>query len=112
MAPNSNCVKLEMIIEHIQLPCNTHFSSFLGSPRLGYLSEAVAQRCSIKKCFFISQKSQALTATYYKETQVQVFSHEFCEVFKNAFFTEHLWATASNLLYVVLAQGDIPISFF
>ena len=30
-----------------------------------------------------------------KETLAQVFSCEFCEISKNAFFTEHLWATAS-----------------
>ena len=30
------------------------------------------------------------------ETLVQVFSCEFCEMFKNTIFTEHLWATASE----------------
>ena len=30
-----------------------------------------------------------------KETQAQVFFCEFCEIIKNTFFTEHLWATAS-----------------
>ena len=30
-----------------------------------------------------------------KETLAQVFSCEFCEISKNTFFTEHLWATAS-----------------
>ena len=30
-----------------------------------------------------------------KENSAQVFSCEFCEFFKNAFFTEQLWATAS-----------------
>ena len=30
-----------------------------------------------------------------KETLAQVFSFEFCEIFRNIFFTEHLWATAS-----------------
>ena len=29
-----------------------------------------------------------------KETLAQVFSCEFCEISKNTFFTEHLWATA------------------
>ena len=28
-----------------------------------------------------------------KETLAQVFSCEFCEIFKNIFFTEHLWNT-------------------
>ena len=31
-----------------------------------------------------------------KETLAQVFSCEFCEISKNTFFTEHLWATAST----------------
>ena len=31
-----------------------------------------------------------------KETMAQVFSCEFCEISKNNFFTEHLWATASE----------------
>ena len=30
------------------------------------------------------------------ETLAQVFSCEFCEMFKNTFFTEHLWVTASE----------------
>ena len=30
-----------------------------------------------------------------KETRAQVFSCEFCEIFKNTFFTEHLRMTAS-----------------
>ena len=31
-----------------------------------------------------------------KETLAQVFSRIFCEISKNTFFTEHLWATASE----------------
>ena len=34
---------------------------------------------------------------YKKETLAQVFFCEFCEISKNTFFTEHLWATASEL---------------
>ena len=30
-----------------------------------------------------------------KDTLAQVFSCEFCEIFKNSSLTEHLWATAS-----------------
>ena len=29
-----------------------------------------------------------------KETLAQVFSCEFCEIYKNTLFTEHLWTTA------------------
>ena len=31
-----------------------------------------------------------------KETLAQVFSFEFCKIFKNFLFTEHLWTTASS----------------
>ena len=31
-----------------------------------------------------------------KETLVLVFFCKFCEIFKNIFFTEHLWVTAST----------------
>ena len=31
-----------------------------------------------------------------KETMAQVFFYEFCEFFKNIFFTEHLRTTASG----------------
>ena len=31
-----------------------------------------------------------------KDTLAQVFSYEFCEVSKNTFFTEHVWAPASR----------------
>ena len=44
------------------------------------------RRCSVKKkcaCDFIK-----------KDTLAQVFSCEFCEISKNAFFKEHLWATS------------------
>ena len=33
-----------------------------------------------------------------KETPAQMFSCEFCEIFRNTFFTEHLWKTASIFL--------------
>ena len=39
-----------------------------------------------------------------KETVAQMFSCEFCEIFKNTFFTEHLWTTLSRLefsLYIL-----------
>ena len=32
-----------------------------------------------------------------KETLAEEFSYEFCEIFKNTFFTDHLRATASEL---------------
>ena len=63
------------------------------------------QRCSIKKGvvrnfvkFTRKHLCQSLFNFSRKETLVQVFSCEICEIFKNTFFTEHLRATASGLV--------------
>ena len=63
--------------------------------------EALAPRCSAKNVFLkISQNSQENIVSeslfqafnfIKKETQVQVFSCEFSEFFKNIFFIEYLW---------------------
>ena len=45
------------------------------------------QRCFVKKVLL-------MPATLLKETLAKVFSCEFCEIFKNTFFTEHHWTTA------------------
>ena len=42
-------------------------------------------------------KLQALACNFTKnKTVAQMFSCEFCKIFKNTFFTEHLWTTASK----------------
>ena len=73
--------------------------------------EAVVGRCFVKKVFLKNSKNsqentsarvsfliklQAETCnSFKKETLAQVFSCEFCQIFKKGFFTEHLWVTAS-----------------
>ena len=62
--------------------------------------EAVAQRCSIKKVFFknfakftgkhLCQSQVSACNFIKKETLVQVFSCEVCEIFKNTFLIEYL----------------------
>ena len=48
-----------------------------------------------------------------KETLAQVFSCEFCEISKNTFFTEHLWAAASLFSFMMnLIFGFFHISNF
>ena len=66
-------------------------------------SEAVVQRCSVKKGFLqILQNSQEntyarvsflikLQAWIKREALAQVLSCEFCKSFRNTFFIEHLW---------------------
>ena len=36
------------------------------------------------------------------EAVAKVFSLEFCEISKNAYFTEYVWATASNKRYIMV----------
>ena len=64
------------------------------------------KRCSYEKTHKIQQentcervsfliKLQVLACIFIKkETLVQVLSCEFCEIFKNTFFTDQLWVTA------------------
>ena len=72
-------------------------------------SGAVARRCSIKKVVlknFAKFTEKHLCQSLFlikltcdfikKETLAQVFSCQFCDIFKNTFFTEHLRATASE----------------
>ena len=47
--------------------------------------------------FLIKLQAEAGASNFINiETLARVFSCEFCEIFKNTFFTEHLWATASE----------------
>ena len=92
----------------------------LNYPPFTYFTEAVAQRCSVKKVFLkISQNSQentcarvcfltklqawglhlycAQTCNFInKYTLAQVFSCEFCEIFKSTFF---LWNTSCGCFW-------------
>ena len=55
-----------------------------------------------------------------KESLAQVFSCEFCEIFKNIFFTEHLRVTASgnsivhvqlSLFIILIVDSSLPFLF-
>ena len=45
--------------------------------------------------FFFNKVSGLMPATLLKKTLAQVFSCDCREIFKNTFFTEHLWTTSS-----------------
>ena len=50
-------------------------------------------------------KLQAWGRNFIKtETVAKVFSHEFSEISKNAYFTEYVWATASNKRYIMVRR--------
>ena len=46
--------------------------------------------------------------TLLKKTLAQVFSCEFCKISKNNFFTEHVWATASKVYFILRVRGLPP----
>ena len=51
----------------------------------------------------IETLAQVLACNLIKiETLVQMFSCKFCEISKNTFFTEHVWAAASMESHVFL----------
>ena len=52
--------------------------------------------CSQK--FRNSLRKVADLQPYLKDTPTQVFSYEYCEVFKNTYFEEHLLTAASDFL--------------
>ena len=43
------------------------------------------------------------------DTVTQVLSSEFCKFFKNTFFTEHLWTTASRVVKNERDQASLQI---
>ena len=61
-------------------------------------SEAATRGVLYKKVFLEISKNSTLLK---KETLTQVVSFEFCEIYKNTFFTEHLWKTA--YLFLILS---------
>ena len=81
-----------------------------------HILEAVFWRCSTKQVFLkISENSQENTGAklHFKinlqasacnliktETLAQVFSSEFCQIFKNSFFKEHLRTPASVICFI------------
>ena len=74
-------------------------------------------RCSVEscslKCYKIHRKTPAPEPPAYnfiqKETLAQVFSCEFCEISKNTFSTEHLWATASVITWTTSQKHALLI---
>ena len=73
---------------------NTLFSTMFSTDRSSH------QRCSIKKLFLkISKYSQEKpwAYNYFIKTHQHVFSCEYCKIFQNTYFEEHLRTAAYNL---------------
>ena len=64
-------------------------------------SEAVVQRCSVKKVFLkFSQGSQENTCT--------LCENEFCEIFKNVFYRTSLVAASAYYFILYISFHDKP----
>ena len=77
----------------------SHWSNYFKS------SKAVAQRYSFKKDAIFNKVAGWRPTALLRETRGQVFYCEFWEIFKNNFFTEHLWViinTNTNLILINL----------
>ena len=63
----------------------------------------ISQNLQEKTCtrvIFLNEVAACRPATLLKKRLTQVFSCEFCEIFKNTFFTEYLWTTASIIIWI------------
>ena len=61
----------------------------------------IHRKIPVPESFLI--KLQAESCKFIKKnTLAQVFSCEFCKISNNSFFTEHLWATAYRIVYLLL----------
>ena len=83
------------------------------SPTFGFDLQNQPPKCSIKKVVLknfaimktpmlgsFSKKSCRPEASNFKrEILARIASREFCEIFKNTFFTEHIWTTASGFCW-------------
>ena len=76
------------------------------------ISQNSQENTSARVSFLIKLQAEACNFIK-KETLAQLFSCDFCEVSKNAFFKEHLWATASaeTLLYLVIINSILFLSY-
>ena len=69
--------------------------------------EAVVQTCSVKKVFLkilLNSQENTCARLSFLRTPAQVLFCEICKVFKNTFFTEHVWKTVSILIQTCKAN--------
>ena len=93
---------------------------FLFDSKSSYMNRSSHQRCSIEKVFlnaslFLRKLQASGLRPIKKETLAHVFSCEFCEIFKNTFFTEHLRTLLHEgkliAFKISLVHFEFPFSF-
>ena len=113
MGRQKMCLRIKMNSKAINKVSKTHLWQSMSKSTIYCILiffRSSHQRCFIKKVFLkISRNSQVNTCARVsflikfwglqkKEALAKMFSCEFCEVFKNTFFSEHLRTTASDFL--------------
>ena len=61
----------------------------------------MSQEITCARVYFLLKLQGSALQLHLKKTLAQMFSCEFCEIFKNTFFTEHLLEIASEYGYVL-----------
>ena len=83
------------------LECHVSFKQ--GRPYRHFCNPCIQSKCFLYIRFFIRIVFRPPACNFIKkETLVQVFSYEFCEISINTFFTKQLWVTASGPLEDIL----------
>ena len=117
--------------QHFNLVCLKSFTQLLLFLLTCFLKNITIgkkqkQGCSIKKGFLKALAKFTgkhlcrvsflikLQACYFikKEALARVFSCEFCEIFKNMFFTERLWTTASKETLFIIKLFVFSLVFY
>ena len=92
---------------------SSNISNFISShsqvfSRFDLLKNSPLLECVFNKVAGIQCQSVTLIK---KETSAQVFSSEFCEIFKNTFLIKQLRATASVILALVICDFQFIVHF-
>ena len=66
---------------------------------------------TLKTCFFFGNVKLGRNERNFQKQPQEVFSCEFCAISKNNFFTEHFWATASELFIKMFSYDRFAICF-
>ena len=64
------------------------------------ISQNSQKNTSLRVSFLIKLQASGFHNFIKKETLAQVFTCGFCEISKNSFFTEHLWAAAYTAIRI------------
>ena len=89
-------IKQKQIFDYL---CWNYSCNYFYMKSLLHSAEAATVGVLQERVFLEILRNSWKTPVIKKDTLTQVFSCEFCEISKNTFFSEHLWATASESIF-------------